>query len=76
MNWREEIIGDARLILADCMEVLPTLPEFAELCRQSALGRTQQAPALLAPRTDQETARRKVAEMIAALAKKCETPTR
>jgi hypothetical protein len=54
----------------------PTLPEFAELCRQSALGRAQQVPALLAPRTDQETARRKVAEMIAALAKKCETPTR
>lgn len=26
-NWREEIIGDARLILADCMEVLPTLPK-------------------------------------------------
>jgi DNA modification methylase len=25
MTWREEIIGDARLILADCMEVLPTL---------------------------------------------------
>jgi DNA modification methylase len=27
MTWREEIIGDARLILADCMEVLPTLPK-------------------------------------------------
>lgn len=25
MTWREEIIGDARLILGDCREVLPTL---------------------------------------------------
>ena len=25
MTWREEIIGDARLICADCREVLPTL---------------------------------------------------
>jgi site-specific DNA-methyltransferase (adenine-specific) len=25
MNWREEIIGDCRLILADCRDVLPTL---------------------------------------------------
>jgi site-specific DNA-methyltransferase (adenine-specific) len=25
MNWREEQIGDARLILGDCREVLPTL---------------------------------------------------
>jgi len=25
MTWREEIIGNARLICADCMEVLPTL---------------------------------------------------
>jgi len=25
MSWREEIIGDCRLILADCREVLPTL---------------------------------------------------
>jgi site-specific DNA-methyltransferase (adenine-specific) len=25
MTWREEIIGDARLILADCRDVLPTL---------------------------------------------------
>src|SRR4051794_39011735 len=23
--WREEVIGDARLILADCLEVVPTL---------------------------------------------------
>jgi len=58
----------------------PTLPEFIEACRQAALGRQQQqVPALLAPgraRTDHETARIRVAEMIAALAKKCETPTR
>lgn len=26
-KWREEIIGNARLILGDCMEVLPTLPK-------------------------------------------------
>lgn len=26
--WREEIIGNARLILADCREVLPTLGQF------------------------------------------------
>ena len=26
-EWREEIIGNARLILADCMDVLPTLPK-------------------------------------------------
>ncbi len=25
MTWREEIIGDARLILGDCREILPTL---------------------------------------------------
>lgn len=25
-EWREEIIGDARLICGDCLEVLPTLP--------------------------------------------------
>lgn len=25
MTWREEVIGDARLILGDCREVLPTL---------------------------------------------------
>lgn len=25
MSWREEVIGDARLILGDCREVLPTL---------------------------------------------------
>lgn len=60
----------------------PTLPEFVELCRQSAIGRQQaQVPALLSPgngRTDAETAKRKVAELIAALArsKKVETPSR
>lgn len=25
MKWREEVIGDARLILGDCLEVMPTL---------------------------------------------------
>ena len=50
----------------------PTLPEFVEACRQSALGRKQQqVPALLAPgqgKTDAETARREVAKLISALA--------
>ena len=60
----------------------PTLPEFVELCRQSAIGRQQaQVPALLSPgngRTDAETAKRKVAELIETLArsKKVETPSR
>ncbi len=27
MKWREEIIGNARLICADCRDVLPTLPK-------------------------------------------------
>ena len=57
----------------------PTLPEFIEMCRQAALGRQQQVPALLAPgkgETSAEEARRKVADMVAMLAKKCETPTR
>ncbi len=25
MTWREEIIGNARLILGDCRDILPTL---------------------------------------------------
>ena len=25
MKWREEIIGDCRLILGDCRDILPTL---------------------------------------------------
>ena len=57
----------------------PTLPEFIEMCRQAALGRQQQVPALLAPgkgETSAEEARRKVADMVAMLAKKCETSTR
>ncbi len=27
MTWREEIIGNARLICADCRDILPTLPK-------------------------------------------------
>lgn len=30
MIWREEIIGDCRLILGDCLEVLPTLGKVAD----------------------------------------------
>lgn len=51
----------------------PTLPEFAELCRQAAVGRqqAQRYDALPAPgnaRTDAETAKRKVAELMRSLA--------
>ncbi len=49
----------------------PTLPEFVELCRQSAIGRQQASVALPAPggaRTDAETAKRKVAELMRSLA--------
>ena len=52
----------------------PTLPEFVELCRQSAVARrgAQDAAVLLmAPGqafTDNETAKRKVAELLAELA--------
>ena len=57
----------------------PTLPEFVELCRQSAVGRqqAQQFDALPAPgqsKTDAETAKRKVAELLAGLAKSKRTP--
>ena len=43
MRFREEVIGEARLILADCMEVLPTLgkvdavitdPPYSERCHR------------------------------------------
>jgi len=50
----------------------PTLPEFVELCRQSAVGRQQAGMALPAPggaRTDTETAKRKVAELLDGLAR-------
>lgn len=51
----------------------PTLPEFVELCRQAAIGRqqTQRADALPAPgqaKTDNDTAKRRVAELMATLA--------
>lgn len=51
----------------------PTLPEFVELCRQAAVGRqqAQRYDALPAPgnaRTDAETAKRKVAELMRSLA--------
>lgn len=50
----------------------PTLPEFVELCRQSALDRkaAERFEALPAPGqsfTDTETAKRKVAELMAGL---------
>lgn len=50
----------------------PTLPEFVELCRQAAIGRQQAGMALPAPggaRTDTETAKRKVAELLEGLAR-------
>lgn len=57
----------------------PTLPEFVELCRQSAIGRqqAQRYDALPAPgnaRTDAETAKRKVAELLAGLARSKRMP--
>ena len=57
----------------------PTLPEFCELCRQAAVGRQQAQwhDALPAPgqsKTDAETAKRKVAELLAGLAKSKRTP--
>lgn len=74
MKFDPKSIGGAldRLIESG-REWPPTLPEFVELCRQSAIGRQQaQVPALLSPgngRTDTETAKRKVAELIAELAR-------
>ena len=83
MKFDPKSIGGAldRLIESG-REWPPTLPEFVELCRQSAIGRQQdQVPALLSPgngRTDADTAKRKVAELIETLArsKKVETPSR
>jgi len=58
----------------------PTLPEFVELCRQAALDRkaAERFELLPAPgggRTDTETAKRKVAELMANLAKSKRVPT-
>lgn len=58
----------------------PTLPEFVELCRQSALDRkaAQRFEALPAPGasfTDTETAKRKVAALLAGLARSKRMPT-
>lgn len=57
----------------------PTLPEFVELCRQSSIGRqqAQRYDALPAPggaRTDTEAAKRKVAELLAGLARSRRMP--
>ncbi|MCL4822584.1 MAG: hypothetical protein KJZ57_00070 [Anaerolineales bacterium] len=57
----------------------PTLPEFIELCRQAAVGRqqAQRYDALPAPgnaRTDAETAKRKVTELLAGLARSKRMP--
>ena len=57
----------------------PTLPEFVELCRQAAIGRTAamlyaELPAPGECRTDVETAKRKVAELLAGLAKSRRMP--
>ena len=58
----------------------PTLPEFVELCRQAAIGRTAamlyaELPAPGECRTDVETAKRKVAELMAGLVKSKRMPT-
>ncbi len=38
MKWREEVIGDARLICADCREVLPTLGKVDAVVTDLAAG--------------------------------------
>jgi site-specific DNA-methyltransferase (adenine-specific) len=38
VSWREEIIGDARLILADCRDVLPTLGKVDAVCCDPPYG--------------------------------------
>lgn len=58
----------------------PTLPEFVELCRQSAVGRqqAQRFDVLPAPgqsKTDAETAKRHVAELMRSLAAAKRMPT-
>ncbi|HMM72291.1 MAG TPA: hypothetical protein PKC22_08770 [Rhodocyclaceae bacterium] len=58
----------------------PTLPEFVELCRQAAVGRQQeqQFDALPAPgqsKTDVETAKQRVAELMRSLAAAKRMPT-
>lgn len=37
-KWREEIIGNARLILGDCLEVLPTLPKVDAVITDPPFG--------------------------------------
>lgn len=73
VQYQPQTIGRAIDMLIDSgREWPPTLPEFAEMCRQAAVGRvTSQGPMLAAPgqtRTDRETAKRKVAELIEQLA--------
>ncbi len=58
----------------------PTLPEFVELCRQSAIGRKAamlyaELPAPGNARTDADTAKLKVAELLAGLARSKRMPT-
>lgn len=58
----------------------PTLPEFVELCRQAAVGRqqAQQFDALPAPgqsKTDVETAKQRVSELMRSLAAAKRMPT-
>lgn len=57
----------------------PTLPEFVELCRQAAVGRKAamlyaELPAPGGARTDTEAAKRKVAELLAGLARSRRMP--
>ena len=85
--WAEQLGRFAPQTIADALQRLidsgnqwpPTLPEFVELCRQSAIGRKAamlyaELPAPGESRTDVETAKRKVAELLAGLAKSKRMP--
>lgn len=73
MKFDPKSIGGAldRLIESG-REWPPTLPEFVELCRQSAIGRQQHAPAVLLqmPRSSPDVANRHVKAAASALASK------
>ena len=57
----DSIGGAIGRLVASGSQWPPTLPEFVELCRQSALGRTNAMPALPAPRGNPEVASREIA---------------
>lgn len=85
--WAEQLGRFAPQTIADALQRLidsgnqwpPTLPEFVELCRQSAIGRKAamlyaELPAPGGARTDTEAAKRKVAELLAGLARSKRMP--